>query len=151
MITIEYCDMLTKKRGILVHGINCRGFMGAGIAAQVRKRWPQVFDKYKAHCADFKPHLSRRAALLGTVQWCKIDATLWLVNAFTQFDPGPNASYDAIASCFARIAGESLCLTNLPLYFPAIGCGIGGLKWPIVERIIDEQYNQGEKTLCLLP
>lgn len=34
----------------LAHGVNCKGVMGAGIAAEFKKRWFAVFTKYRRLC-----------------------------------------------------------------------------------------------------
>lgn len=33
--------------GILVHGCNCKGVMGSGVAAAIRNRWPDVYKAYR--------------------------------------------------------------------------------------------------------
>jgi len=37
-----YRDILGIERGIIVHGCNGYGVMGAGLAAQVKRRYPSV-------------------------------------------------------------------------------------------------------------
>src|SRR5579872_7145955 len=34
------------------HGCNCAGAMGAGIAIEFKRRWPRMFDEYRARCED---------------------------------------------------------------------------------------------------
>ena len=34
----------------IVNTINCVGFMGKGIALEMKKRYPEMFDKYKDYC-----------------------------------------------------------------------------------------------------
>jgi hypothetical protein len=41
----------------LAHGCNCVGAMGAGIAMEFRRRYPEMYLQYKKHCdsGDFVP------------------------------------------------------------------------------------------------
>ena len=32
---------------VICHQVNCQGVMGAGIAKQIRARWPEVYEDYK--------------------------------------------------------------------------------------------------------
>ena len=37
---------------IICHQVNCKGVMGAGLAKQIRDKWPVVFDEYKTAIID---------------------------------------------------------------------------------------------------
>lgn len=141
MIEIVRGDLLKVRRGVIVHGVNCAGVMGAGIASQIKAKWPRVFNRYRAAIIGVRGEVGRVTAegarLLGTIDVVNMHNDLYVVNAFTQVEPGPHASYDAIAECFGRLSVRS-DLLHLPLCFPLIGCGIGGLKWPIVKSVIEE-------------
>lgn len=39
----------------LVHQVNCLGVMGAGLAAEVKRRYPGVYKVYKEHIGRGKP------------------------------------------------------------------------------------------------
>jgi O-acetyl-ADP-ribose deacetylase (regulator of RNase III) len=45
-------DLLTNGVGAqaLAHGCNCRGSMGAGIAAGFRERYPEMYEEYRRRC-----------------------------------------------------------------------------------------------------
>lgn len=32
---------------IICHQVNCKGVMGAGLAKQIRDKWPDVYDRYR--------------------------------------------------------------------------------------------------------
>ena len=39
-----------NENTIICHQVNCRAAMGAGLARQIRDKWPVVFDEYvKGH------------------------------------------------------------------------------------------------------
>lgn len=149
MITRWKGDLLAVKQGILVHGCNCVGVMGAGIAAQVARRWPAVEAAYVVHCED----LGDKA--LGTITFHDLNPGLFIINAMTQLAPGlgKQVSYDAVELCFKRILQiyEMGHYWDVPLCFPALGAGLAGGKWPIIEAIIDETIpDRIEKRLYIL-
>lgn len=159
-------DLLAIENGILVHGCNCHGVMGAGVAAAVRRKYPSVYDAY------VRQH--RTTGLrLGTTQVCysSLDSGddwvkrhgdaacaglpqgLVVVNAMTQYDFGTHqrqVDYDAITSTFSRIrllARDS----GLHVYFPLIGCGLAGGVWDEVEPLILDALGPGiDATLITL-
>jgi len=120
-------DITEIKIGVIGHGVNCRGKMGAGVAKAIAERWPLVKEKY---LTAFEANQAEN--LLGTVQVVEINDELIILNMFTQDRYGRNhqkyADSSAIKSCFhlAILVAKEL---NLPLYAPKIGCGLGGLDW----------------------
>jgi O-acetyl-ADP-ribose deacetylase (regulator of RNase III) len=149
-IQTRYGDMLLLKRGILVHGCNAKGAMGAGIALAIKQRFPKAFNVYREE--------HERAGLkLGTIIRAEIEPELVIVNAVTQDDwrrtgkTAVLADYDAIETAFGhvRVLAES---RSLPVHFPLIGCGLAGGRWeevaPRIERALGPAI---EKCLWLLP
>lgn len=130
-------DLLGESFGILVHGVNCRGRMGAGIGLTIAKRYPQVYKSYIAFCDRLR---YRHDFLLGQVDFVKITDDLIIANAFTQHDYGRESiryvSYDAVDSCFSKI-GAYAASKNLPVMFPKIGAGLAGGNWDVISAIIE--------------
>lgn len=115
---------------VIVHGCNCHHTMGAGIALQIKKEFPQAYR------ADLRTALSDPAKL-GTYS-CAQDGPLTIVNAYTQFDFGtdkPNVDYDAIAKVFAQIAVD---FSGRKIGYPRIGAGRAGGDWSRISAIIDK-------------
>jgi O-acetyl-ADP-ribose deacetylase (regulator of RNase III) len=137
-IVSRYGDLLSIERGILVHGCNARGVMGAGIALQIKQQFPAAFDVYrKAY--------EMTGLKLGTVTWAQVGAAKIVVNAVTQdhyHHPDPYfvlADYDAIERAFENV--RDLAEGNgLPVHFPLIGCGLARGRWeevaPRIERAL---------------
>ncbi len=131
MIKIVTGNVLDIERGIIVHGCNSHGVMGAGIALQIRERFPRAFEAYR------KSNLQ-----LGYISVAEVAKDKLIVNAITQKSTGigKQVSYDAIEDCFIRIREfmSNHELLGLPLCFPMIGAGLGGGNWNVIEKIIDE-------------
>jgi O-acetyl-ADP-ribose deacetylase (regulator of RNase III) len=128
-------DVFTTKATYIGHGVNCRGVMGAGIAKTIRDRYPQVYLEYQKVCdsgAGFVPGNFFVYPENGKV----------IVNFATQDMPGPDATYDAVFCSLYRFAEVASNPKKLAKYgnvvaIPEIGCGIGGLEWPIVKMLIE--------------
>lgn len=43
-------DMFNSETQTLVNTVNCVGIMGKGIAAEFKKRYPEMFDDYVIRC-----------------------------------------------------------------------------------------------------
>lgn len=135
-------DLLDTPTKFLMHGCNGQGVMGSGVALAVKTRWPQAFKEYHEYCFDADGNLEED--LLGSVQYSDVDnKSHVLVNAITQeyFGVGKQARYTAIVRCSEMVWEDYL--SNLPVHerviaIPKIGCGLGGLKWEIVEELLLE-------------
>jgi O-acetyl-ADP-ribose deacetylase (regulator of RNase III) len=146
-----YGNLLNETKGILVHGVNCKGRMGAGIALEIKKRYPQVYQSY---IAFGDKNRWRDRFLLGEVDFVKITDQLVIANAFTQEEygsPGTRyASYDAIDNCFSKINRYAI-ERNLPVKYPKIGAGLAGGCWDIIAAIIQANRTDGvDHTLFVL-
>lgn len=129
---------------VVVHGCNCFHMMGAGIAAAVKKLFPEAYQ------ADIDSPYGDRSKL-GTVSTCDVHrdgARFFVVNAYTQFHGGPDLDYDALRSCFRAI---KYGFFGLRIGYPKIGAGIGGGDWSKIAPIIDEELDGEDHTLVVLP
>lgn len=146
-------DLLSIKEGIIVHGCNAQGVMGAGIALQLRKRYPRIFIDY-INLIN-RTNKNERHRLLGLVLWTKITPKFYIANAITQEFYGRAegkryVSYDAIEMAF-KTASDMALILDLPLYFHKIGASLGGGNWAIIENIIENSVPSNvEMTLCVL-
>lgn len=151
MVYIEYGDILEQRRGLLVHGCNTKSVMGAGIALQIKHKYPNAFNDYFMKCQL----TNNTDSLLGDIVTTRITDEFYIVNAFTQINYGryhywSNVNYEAIRSVFTKVNDLALYY-NLPVIFPMIGSGYGGGDWTIIEEIIDINLDPKiEKTLFIL-
>ena len=120
------------------HGANCQSSMDAGIAAQIKQRYPS------AYYADLFCHLSSLARL-GNYS---MDDTLCIVNFYTQYNPGPDAEYLWLKSSLRKFASVFGGM-GYSIGLPQICCGIGGLKWEIVKKIIQKELTGFDVTVVI--
>lgn len=123
---------------VIGHGANCQGIMGSGIAAQIRERYPE------AYYADLYCPLSP-IEKLGNYS---CDFTEGIFNFYTQYFPGADADYIWLKSALKKFAAEYVgSISQVGL--PQIGCGIGGLKWEIVKKIIQKELTHFDVTVVI--
>jgi len=120
---------------IIIHGCNCFHVMGAGVAKEIKARYPRA---YKADCGfTCKGDITK----LGHYSWAIVSApdghTFTIINAYTQFKygvGGPHVDYSAIKLVFEAIASQ---YTGKRIGYPLIGAGFGGGDWNIIQPIIN--------------
>lgn len=121
MIIYRKGDLFAWSLPAIAHGVNCRGVMGAGIAAQFKARYPRMYASYRRRCL-------RGAMFPGEIlPWQHDDGTL-IFNLATQYEPGPDAKPWMITAAVGQMITEAVTdfrITEIGL--PMIGCGIGGL------------------------
>ena len=49
-VTVKIGDMFESECQTLVNTVNCVGVMGKGIAAEFKKRYPEMYKEYKSRC-----------------------------------------------------------------------------------------------------
>ena len=143
-------DITTVTSGLIVHSVNCQGVMGSGVAAALRRKWPQIFTEYSAICSDNK---SNSSAILGTVDFVKISETpfLCVANLFgQQYYGNDGATY---ANPVALLQGLTRAFVfasyiNIPIHSVKIGSVRGGLDW---EKDVAPIFDQLESRYPLVP
>jgi O-acetyl-ADP-ribose deacetylase (regulator of RNase III) len=133
-------DILDAEYGIIGHQTNCMLVMGAGIAKQIRDRYPHVFEEYKNVMGTQFTEEQR----LGKCQMTTaIPQKLFVANLFGQFRCGGGriqyTDYGALGMALRSLQRwrTEACPENFPVYLPhGIGCGLAGGDWSIVEGII---------------
>lgn len=138
-------NVLNSKVDIVVHCTNCFGVMGAGIAKQIKEKFPKVFKDYKKLCDSYK---GRREELLGTCQFVRVKnegRRLTICNLFGQFDFGfdrkPKLIYDAFQNGLNSLFTYAFDNSLESIAFPwKIGCGYAGGDWARVSKMIEEKF-----------
>lgn len=137
---IEYVneDITKVTHGLVVHGTNCSGGFGSGVAGAIRRVWPIVYQTF----CKYPPGMY----LLGEFIPVKVTDTLIVGNCYTQLSFGsdgkryasPEAIYSSLSKAY-KYATEN-CIDELIM--PKIGSKLGGLSWidevePIVKKLAD--------------
>jgi len=126
------------------HGCNCKGIMGAGIAAEVKKYFPEMFKVYRQLCLNREFILggvftASISDIVGTYQNEIAKAGFKTVyNLATQNNIGPNANLRAIEASVCLMIDNAEKAGIKTIGVPRLGAGIGGLDWKIVKEILEK-------------
>ena len=113
--------------------------MGAGVALQIKEKWPNVFKLYKEECDMFA---SDPEKLLGHVQDVLVGNGLVVANCYGQVKPGVGLmtdyhAWDIILDKLRDISN----FFSLDLHFPyGIGCGLAGGDWDVMKHKIGNVF-----------
>ena len=135
-------DLLESPMRIIGHQVSMAGVMGAGIALQIRRKWPEVYTDYMRGVKDGSLVLGgilttdvRDPAVPGEVRT--------VVSLAGQIGVGRlhrQTVYDALRAAMRKTFALAMRLqvdVGLPY---GIGCGLAGGDWSIVERIIADEF-----------
>ena len=59
MLKLKNGNILESDANIICHQVNCQGVMGAGLALQIRKRYPSAFEEYRGTCTKSRRESAR--------------------------------------------------------------------------------------------
>lgn len=129
-------DIRDITRGVIAHGCNCQGKMGAGVAKTVKEHWPEAYAQYKKHIRIGLDSGLHRKDLLGNAQIVNVAPhrdDLFVANCFTQEFYGREKGkvYADLHSVWGAV-GTAIIFAEragLPFYMTKIGCSLGGLNW----------------------
>ncbi|WP_374626724.1 macro domain-containing protein [Pandoraea sp.] len=129
MFKVMIGDMFTSNANAIVNTVNCVGVMGKGVAQEFRRRYPAMFDDYKARC-------DRGLVNLGEPYLYQDLSGLSIINF-------PTKDHWRSPSRLSDIeAGLDYLAEHLPMWgvssiaMPPLGCGNGGLEWSEVGPLI---------------
>ncbi len=125
MIRILIGDMLKSKAQTLVNTVNCVGVMGAGIALEFKKKYPEYFEDYKGRCEEGKVRL-------GFPYLYKRLEPPWIISFPTKDHWRSMARLSDILSGLEWLLGHYKEWRIESLAVPPLGTGHGQLEWRII-------------------
>lgn len=134
-------DIFDSKCDMIIHGCNCIGGFGAGIALSIAKKYPLAKTAYFNKFKNTGWHL-------GEIQVVDCEDRK-IINAATQFNYGSPksgevyADYPAIKKCF-KLAKQYAKAHGLSIATPKIGAGLAGGNWEIIKKIIEDEFSDYE-------
>ena len=113
----------------IVNTINCVGVMGKGIALEMKKRYPEMFDKYKDYC-------DKGLIDVGKLWLYKHSDEKWILNFPTKKHWKNKSEYEYIESGMIKFIETYKERGIKTIAFPMLGCSNGGLDKDIVIQIM---------------
>jgi O-acetyl-ADP-ribose deacetylase (regulator of RNase III) len=132
---------LAKNRefDVIAHGCNCFNSMSGGLAPQMAAAFG--CDKFFLESKQFEGIKEK----LGKIDWqYNTKYKLFVVNAYTQYKPGPDFRYKALNQCLKSM---SQIFDGKRIGLPKIGSGIGGGDWGVIEGMIKKTLSNCEVTV----
>lgn len=127
-VTVTTESLFSLDAQTIINPVNCVGVMGRGLAKVFARKWPAHEAWYRRQCAQGliapgRPQLDR-----GQDPWI-----LAFPSKRHYRDPSRIEDIDSgLASVARRLPGSGI--TSLAL--PALGCGLGGLPFATVLRLV---------------
>lgn len=129
-------NLLRSGLEALVNPVNCVGVMGAGLAAQFKREYGGMFLAYKLDClrGEVRPG---RMHVVRTQRVRPADPR-YIINFPTKNHWGDLSEIGDIKAGLIdlRVTIRNYGISSIAV--PALGCGLGGLKWPPVQESIIE-------------
>lgn len=141
-------DVFNSNAQLILHGVNCLGVMGSGIAKTVKERFPNVYEEYH----NLWERTPVQKNLLGMAQKVDVTDDFAIVNCFTQeycgCDGKRYTSYDAVAKCFEHVAKNSKAHNIKKIALPYGMCSVrGGACWEAVVEILKDSFKDTDITI----
>lgn len=135
-------DLLDCTEPWILHGCNCQGVMGSGVAKAIRDKYPSAYDVYKVW-------EDQNGLELGGVIFAEQDDGKTIFNGLTQNFYGRDGKcyvdYNAVREVIEAIddyAAKHYAAKDvgyMPIVaMPKIGAGLGGGDWKFISTIIEE-------------
>lgn len=151
MIRVVDGNILDTTKNIICHQVNCKGVMGAGLAKQIKSKYPNVYHEYKQLCGN----QNIKNKLLGATQFVDVSTNKTIANLFGQDNYGVktrHTDYEAMELCLKSL--YSVVNTDYSKYKDCsiaipygIGCGLAGGDWKIVKQMIDDILGECDVTI----
>ena len=139
MIEYRNTDILDATDLVaLINPVNCVGIMGGGLAKQFAEKYPEIIPQYQVACGirTLTTECVHISLLSGR------DLPWYVISLATKYhwrNPSKIEWVDAGLKNLYKQLNEK----NIPsVGVPALGCGLGGLPWDDVKKLIEHHANR---------
>lgn len=142
MIKERIGNILDEQKGIICHQVNHQGVMGAGLAKQIRTKYPLLFDDYFSLCRNYTFSYVRE---MGVISYYKVGEGLGIASVFGQEHYGREnnrvyTDYISLKNGLVNVARIAM-IDGKEVFIPhGMGCGLAGGNWDIVRGIIETVF-----------
>jgi O-acetyl-ADP-ribose deacetylase (regulator of RNase III) len=138
MIEFKSGDIIGEDAEALVNAVNCVGVMGKGLALQFKAAFPANFREYAAACR-------RGEVVPGKVflhETGQLTNPHFIINFPTKRHWRDKSRIDDIEAGLRSLRQEVEVRSIRSVALPALGCGLGGLRWvevrPLIQRMLTD-------------
>lgn len=147
-MTIEFKmgNILDFTETMLIQSVNYRKVMGAGLAKQIRNKWPKVYNEY---CEFIDQYSWQDIKNNGLFNVFKINENQAIVNIFGQKDFGRDkcyTDYESLKKGLIHLSEISFLFNDgLSVAIPfRLASGLSGGSWETVYKIIQDIFEDSE-------
>ncbi len=127
-------DILKSEAEAIVNPVNCEGIMGKGLAYQVRKMYPKTYHEYKVACKEGR-------LKIGKMHWTRENNKI-IINFPTKNKWREKSRIGYIVEGLESLIYVVRELNITSIAIPPLGCGLGGLNWNQVRKILTDNLEQ---------
>ena len=124
-VTVKIGDLFESKAQTLVNTVNCVGIMGKGVAAEFKRRFPNMYGDYVELC-------NRGEVQLGKPYLYKELFEKWILNFPTKDHWRSVSRLEDITCGLEYLMSKYKEWGIQSLAVPPLGCGMGQLDWDVV-------------------
>jgi len=129
-------DVLREDAEALVNPVNCVGVMGKGVALQIKQAFPANFKEYAAVCR----HGEMVPGKMFVHETRQLTNPRYIINFPTKRHWRDKSRVEDIEAGLRSLKHEVEARGIRSVALPALGCGLGGLRWadvrPLIERTL---------------
>jgi O-acetyl-ADP-ribose deacetylase (regulator of RNase III) len=127
-------DLLNATVEALVNTVNTHGVMGKGLALQVKRAFPGVFEDYRRACRDGQVAIGR----MHVVE--RVGSPRYVINFPTKREWWKPSELEFIETGLRDLVSEVQRRGIRSIAVPPLGCGLGGLDWRVVRPLIMQAF-----------
>lgn len=133
MILNAHGSIFDSGAQALVNPVNCVGYSGAGLAKQFRDHFFFFYEQYRT--AAFAGEIKRGKIYVYTLESRN---RRWILAFPTKDHWKDRSQYRDIETGLEDLVRVIRDLGIHSIAIPALGCGLGGLRWEIVKPMIEK-------------
>ena len=130
MIIYKTGNIFNSSAQVITNTVNCVGVMGKGLALSYKKKYPEMFHDYKVKC-------DKGEVIPGQPYLWENDK-VQILNFPTKRHWNQNSILSDIENGLKYLSENYARMEISSLALPPLGCGLGGLDWTEVKKIIDK-------------
>ncbi|MCK9223520.1 MAG: macro domain-containing protein [Candidatus Muirbacterium halophilum] len=138
MIKYKAGDLLKEDVEAIVNTVNCVGIMGKGIALQFKKRFPDNYKMYSFECKQKKIVPGK----MFVYETRNVFNPKFIINFPTKKHWKELSKLEYIENGLNDLVRIIKKFNITSIAIPPLGCGLGGLKWELVKKIIEEKLEK---------
>ncbi len=127
-------DLFTAPTQVIVNPVNIRGVMGKGLAAEFKKRYPEMVQQYQRECQSGRLRIGRPTLFTKS--------TPWILNFPTKDRTSAPSKLEYLEQSLTYLVANYQKGNITSLAFPKLGCGEGKLSWDEVGPVLVPRLSQ---------